>query len=272
VGPDAEQARFKRRPPAVDGLTMPMLARLRSRFRVLLASESGMALPTALFAMVAAMALASAALMSSVDVQQGTARDHDSKEAIAAADAGADLALVRLNRFLGNLGPTKPCVGPAGESQTATGGWCPSTPAEYVGEAFYSYRISAYNGTGTLNVVSVGTSGAVSRRVDIGLYSTSGRNPFAEEDLIGQEGIELKGGVNIRTDIGTNGDVTLTDENGKEAIVCGDVRHGVGKEAPTPDCSGEKLEGQRNLPEVEPPEGIETTNSNCRLSVTSVPV
>lgn len=230
-----------------------------------------MALPTALFAMVASMALASAAVMSSVDVQQGTGRDHDSKEAIAAADAGANLALLRLNRFLGNLSLANPCAGPAGEPQTPTSGWCPATSVEYVGDAFYSYRISAYNGTGTLSVVSVGTANGVSRRVDVGLYSTNGRNPFADEKLIGQDGIQLIGGVNIRTDLGTNGDITLNSENGKSATLCGDVRHGVGKKAPTPGCNGEILEGQRNLPAVEPPVGIETSNSNCRLAVTCSP-
>ena len=59
------------------------------------AASAGMALPTALFAMIASMALASAAVISSVDVQQGTDRDHDSKKAIAAADAGANIALLR---------------------------------------------------------------------------------------------------------------------------------------------------------------------------------
>ena len=62
-----------------------------------------MALPTALFAMIASFALASAAVISSVDVQQGSHRDSDSKEAIAAADAGASVALLRLNRFQSRL-------------------------------------------------------------------------------------------------------------------------------------------------------------------------
>jgi hypothetical protein len=227
-----------------------------------------MALPTALFAMIASFALGSAAIMSSVDVQQGTARDHDSKEAIAAADAGAGLALLRLNRFQSKLNTASPCVGPAGEAQTVTAGWCPSTPAEAVGDAVFSYRVSAYNGTGTLRVISVGTSGTVSRRVEVGLVSYSNKLVFAEEKLIGQSNITLKGSVNVRTDIGTNGDVTLVNENGANAVLCGNVRHGIGKEAPEPDCNGKKSEGERDLPAVTPPEGIATNNSNCRLAVT----
>ncbi len=227
-----------------------------------------MALPTALFAMIASLALASAAILSSVDVQQGTARDHDSKEAIAAADAGASVALLRLNRFQSSLSATYPCVGPAGEAQAASAGWCPGTASESVGGASFTYRVSAYDGTGIYSVVATGTSDTVSRRVEVGLVSYSGKNVFADEKLIGQSDVVLKGSVNIRTDIGTNGNIELVNENGKNAIICGNVRHGVGGEAPTPDCSGEKSEGEKNLPEVTPPENIATVNSNCRLAVT----
>ena len=66
-------------------------------------NERGLAVPTALMALIATFALASVAVMSTVDVQRGTARDHDSKEAIAAADAGASIEMLRLNRYLPRL-------------------------------------------------------------------------------------------------------------------------------------------------------------------------
>lgn len=224
-----------------------------------------MALPTALFAMVATMALASVAVLSSVDVQQGSARDHDSKEAIAAADAGASVALLRLNRFQEKLSAATPCVGPAGETLLSSESWCPSTVAEKVGNATYTYRVSAYSTTGVYNVVAVGTSGSVSRRVEVGLITYGGKEIFADEKMVGQDNIELKGSVNVKTDVGTNGNVTLVDENGKTAIVCGDVRHGVGKEGPTPDCNGKVTEGEKKLPEMEMPANIANENSDCRL-------
>jgi hypothetical protein len=224
-----------------------------------------MALPTALFAMIASMALASAAVLSSVDVQQGFSRDHASKEAIAAADAGASVALLRLNRFQSKLTAATPCVGPAGETLLSSAGWCPATTAEKVGDATYTYRVSAYAGTGTYNVIAVGTSGTVSRRVDVGLVSYNGKNIFADEKLIGQDGIELKGGVTVKTDIGTNGNIELNSENGKAPILCGDLRHGLGKSAPTPKCNGSVEEGEKNLPSITLPSNISTENSNCRL-------
>jgi hypothetical protein len=242
---------------------------IRRRLRALARSEDGMALPTALFAMIAGLALASAAVLSSVNVQQGTARDHDSKEAIAAADAGASIALLRLNRFQSKLSPTNRCVGPAGESLAESPefpGWCPTTPVESVGGATFFYRASAYSPTGTLSVVAVGTSGTVSRRVEVGLFSEGGNNVFADEKLIGQDGIEIKGNPYIHTSIGTNGSIT-----GKGSYtICGDERHGVGKEAPTPSCGGEKLEGEKTLPPVVAPADIATHNWNCRLAANCV--
>ncbi len=225
-----------------------------------------MALPTALFAMVASMALASVAVLSSVDVQQGSARDHDSKEAIAAADAGASIALWRLNRFQGSLSSATPCVGPSGETLVASSGWCPATTTESVGDATYAYRVSAYNGTGVYSVVAVGSSGTVSRRVEVGLVSYSGKNVFADEKVIGQDNITLEGTPDIRTDIGTNGNV----ESKGSGTICGDIRVGTGKydegTTATPDCSGEVTEGDKNLPEITAPADIATNNSNCRLA------
>lgn len=227
-----------------------------------------MALPTALFAMIASLALASVAVLSSVDVQRGSVRDHNSKEAIAAADAGASVALLRLNRFQSNLSATKPCVGPAGEALAASAGWCPATASESVGGASFTYRVSAYDGTGTYSVIAVGTSGTISRRVNVGLYSYSGKNVFADEKMIGQDNIELKGGITVISDVGTNGSISLNSENGKAPTLCGSLRHGLGQTAPTPQCNGTVSEGEKNLPEITPPSNLSTSNSNCRLSAT----
>ena len=231
--------------------------------RELRRTEKGMAVPTALMALVASFALASVAVMSTVDVQQGTKRDHQSKEAIAAADAGANIALLRLNRFLPNLSVSHPCIGPSGEYQTASAGWCPATATATVGNAVYSYSVSAYTGSGSIDVVSVGSSGDVSRRVNVALKTSSGKNVFAEERLIGQDEINLKGSFEIETSIGTNGSIF---QDGGSGTICGNDRHGTGKEAPTPSCSGQIIEENRELPLITPPANIATENSNCLLA------
>ncbi len=245
-------------------MTMAMLAAIRSRLWMLVHGEHGMALPTALFAMIASMGLASAAILSSVDAQQGTARDRDAKSAIAAADAGAGVALLRLNRFQGSLSEARPCIGPGGEEQTPSSGWCPATATESVGDASFQYMVSVFQKGGDLTVIAVGTSGDVSRRIEVGLLSRGGENVFADERVIGEDNITLEGTPDIRTNIGTNGDI----ESDGSGTICGDIRHGVGKTAPDPDCDGEVAEGNRSLPEVTAPEGIATSNSNCRLGAT----
>jgi hypothetical protein len=222
-----------------------------------------MALPTALFAAIASFGLASAAVMSSIDSQRGTTRDQYSKNAIAAADAGASVALMRLNRYQNSLNATTQCVNPAGVPQTPSGGWCPATSAESVGGATFTYQVSAFTPGSGLTLVATGTAGSVSRRITVGAISVSGGNIFANEHAIGQDGISLDGTPDIRTDIGTNGDVT-TDGDG---TICGNVRHGVGKTAPDPQCQGTVTEGNKNLPPVMPPADIATNNSNCRLDL-----
>jgi len=243
---------------------VPMLAidRFILLIRDLRRNERGIAVPTALMALIASFALGSVAVMSTVNVQKGTERDHDSQEAIAAADAGANIALLRLNRFLPYLTAAHPCVGPNGEYQTAVNGWCPSTATEPVGGASYSYMVSAYTANGEVDIVSVGSSGDVSRRISVALKTYSGKNVFADERVIGQDDIIINGNPRINTDIGTNGSIT-----GKgNPTICGNDRHGPGKEAPTPSCDGEKHEGEKDLPAITPPENIETENDNCRLA------
>jgi hypothetical protein len=244
---------------------MRAIDRLLLLVRDLPRGERGIAVPTALMAMVATFAISSVAVMSTVDVQQGTKRDHDSKEAIAAADAGANIALLRLNRYITNLSTAHPCVGTNGEWQTASGGWCPATTTEAVGGATYSYVVSAYAGSGTpLNVVSVGSSGTVKRRVNVALTTTKGQGVFADEKFIGQDKIEVNGNIKIEADIGTNGSIT---KNGASGSICGDERHGIGKSAPPPDCSGKGItEENRELPAIVPPANLETENANCMLA------
>jgi hypothetical protein len=249
---------------------MDFLRRLRLHTLRLARSEHGMALPTALFAMIASFGLASVAVISSVNAQRGTHRDSASKNAIAAADAGAGVALLRLNRFQSRLNGSNRCVGPAGEPQgeypVLNSGWCPPTAPETVGGATFSYMISAFKAGSELSIVGVGSVGGVSRRVNVKLSALNRKKVFQDEQLIGETGIKLEGGVTLETDMGTNGNVELTSEKGKSAKVCGDIRHGVGKTSPTPtSVCGKVTEGSQTLPPVVPPTGIETNNSDCRL-------
>src|SRR3954454_10428526 len=95
--------------------------------------EQGMALPVALFAMVSSMALAGAAVVATTDVQSGAQRDDSSKSALAAADAGANIARARQARYAFILNTANPCLIMSGgklqkgfSEQVGGQGWCPA--------------------------------------------------------------------------------------------------------------------------------------------------
>ncbi|HEX6689477.1 MAG TPA: hypothetical protein VF085_12575 [Solirubrobacterales bacterium] len=154
------------------------LAWIGSRLRLLIRSEQGMALPVALLATVASLSLAGAAVMSSIDVQSSSKRDNGSKSAIAAADAGANVAMQRLSRYGDSLSSSKPClkVNAGGQLEASTAPasepeWCEEIEGQ-VGGAGYGYRVSALGSSCAghdICIVSTGTADDVSRRVLLSL-------------------------------------------------------------------------------------------------------
>ncbi|HYG97293.1 MAG TPA: hypothetical protein VD741_09335 [Solirubrobacterales bacterium] len=234
-------------------------------------NERGMALPTAIFAMVASLGFAGAAVMSSVNVQQGSKRDGDSKSAIAAADAGANVALMRLNRYASAFSASTPCLGVSSNmlvlSGAAADGWCPAISGK-VGDSTYVYRSTPAVGSSTLSVVATGTNGAVSRRVAVTYKATTIGSALGKEGIIGLDDVEIDNNADARVSVGTNGNIHVHN-NGN---VCGNIRYGVGKKATFDNngtqCAGyAKTEGNVTLPPVSSfmPTGIATNNSNYRL-------
>jgi hypothetical protein len=229
-----------------------------------------MVLPTALFATIAAFGLATAAVVATVNAQQGTTRDHNAKEAIAAADAGASVAMMRLNRYAAALSASSPCLATSGSTLTLSGpagdGWCPEMTGT-VGGSSYAYRVSPLS-SGTMSIVASGLSGDVGRRIAISLTSSTVGSVLEGAGVIGVEDIKLDNNADIRVGVGTNGNVSLENS----ASICGNIRHGVGKEATftnnSSQCSGYGItEGNESLPPVSSfiPTDIATNNSDYRL-------
>jgi hypothetical protein len=174
--------------------------RISARLRLFLSDERGIALPTALFATIASLSLAGAAVISTVDVQQGTKRDNGSKSAIAAADAGANVAMMRLNRHAGQLSDATPCLNANAEGELEAGaasvsepGWCTPVAGE-VGGAAYSYRVSAFSSGGgnAIHIVSTGEASEVSRRIQLSLNESSLWTEGASKSQLIEEEIKLK--------------------------------------------------------------------------------
>ncbi|HVY97338.1 MAG TPA: hypothetical protein VHA54_10305 [Solirubrobacterales bacterium] len=180
---------------------MKHFARLRARLELVAShGERGMALPVALFAMVSSMALAGAAVVATVDVQQGASRDNSTKAAIAAADAGANVARERQSRYGFVLNEHNPCLGEVNGKLGAVqaeevGGqqWCPRIEGT-VGESQYAYRVSPVGldcGSDELCVVAEGTAGGVTRRIEV-TYDRSTLINNEEEKSIFEEAREIE--------------------------------------------------------------------------------
>jgi hypothetical protein len=179
---------------------MAAIDRFLHLVRQLRRSEAGMALPVALFAMISSMALAGAAVVATTDVQQGAQRDDSSKSAIAAADAGANVARERQTRYGFVLNNWNPClsVGSTGKltkgpAETVGGQqWCPPVSGT-VGDSTYIYRVSPVGqncGSYELCVVSTGTADQLSRRIEV-TYNRSGL-VTNESENIGRESREIR--------------------------------------------------------------------------------
>lgn len=237
-------------------------------------NESGMAVATALMAMTVAFSFAGAAVVYSANTQRGTARDSGSKQAIAAADAGANVALMRLNQYSKSISATNPCIGVSGSLLVVTkaeaDGWCPSVSGT-IGSASYTYRVGPSTtacSVSTSCIVSTGTANGVKRREEVTLGTSTVGGILSKAGLIGQEDITLENNVDVRVGVGTNGNISLSNS----ASICGDIRRGVGKkltfENSASQCSGYiKYEGNETLPAVSSfiPTNIATVNSNSRL-------
>lgn len=239
-----------------------------------------MALPTALLAMVASIALAGAAIVTTVNVQAGSKRDSGSKRAIAAADAGISAATTALGHHF-STGSEAPCP----DGGQPVDGWCPPQTADLGGDS-YAYRVSDLTQPCRefeFCVVAEGEASGVARRVLVGFEGAgtvtspntpppgdpggSGGAP-AIEGLIGEDELKLDGSALVRVNVGTNGNFVT---NGA-AVICGNVRHGIGmswiKSGSMQACKGtEVTEGNAKLPPVESfmPADIAENNSNYRL-------
>lgn len=173
---------------------MHLLDSLGKRLRQSLRDERGMALPFALFAMIAAMALVGVAVLASVDVQQGSHRDSGSKSAIAAADAGANVALQRQNQYASQLSEEEPCLNESAEGLepgpevSSEPGWCEPIVGE-VGGVPFTYRVSTVGGVcggHEACIVSTATANGVSRRVQLGLDQV-GITSFLDKERLEEE-------------------------------------------------------------------------------------
>jgi type II secretory pathway pseudopilin PulG len=213
------------------GRPLMLIQFLGTRLAERLRGEDGIAMPAVLMMVIAGLAMGGAAVTASVGAQKTSTRDQASKEALAAADAGMQQALYRQNKVV--VSESLPCViaGLAGDllaGAALSDGWCPPITGS-VGDASFTYRVKPATLVGTLQnerevrVVSIGTSGDVSRRIAENARSKTGLGIFSGGDLVGLDSLNMNPSSDITGDVGSNGNVVQGGGS-----LCGNVTYGYG--------------------------------------------
>jgi hypothetical protein len=247
------------------------------------AADGGFTLPTVMLMVFAAFAVASAAMAFSLSAQSGTTRDFATKDALAAAEAGAHEAMLRYNATTVDGVSWGQCL-PSGTKLTDGGNpaysWCPAQTAQLADGSTYTYRVGFPDATPsvplpphTAQIISQGSSNGVTRRVDVTIRSASSQTPFTAAGIIGLNSINLGKNSTLNGTSATNGDLTLTGNDS----VCGNTQVGPGRTVvgtltcptgPTPTVS----QGVTALPPVNQGDVGPPTNNNQNGNFFSVNV
>jgi Tfp pilus assembly protein PilX len=269
--------------PEIHAITRVLVTVPRAR----LAAESGFAVPVVLLSILVAFALGTVTVLASVNSQSSAVRDERAKEALAAAEAGVQHALLRYNRMTARA----PNVCVAGSSTMTTqapaaDGWCSPVTGSLAGnpDAAFTYRVcprgrdqalpcpspnTAHNIVGGeaasgIEIVSTGTVDGVSRRVEVIARSSGGDRPFAgNAGVIGLDSIRADGNASIYANVATNGAVTL-DNNADlycDAAYVGNGHGIIRRNSSTASCPA--TTASTSLPPVNQGD-VRTNNSNGR--------
>lgn len=194
-----------------------------SRLLTLHRRQDGVAIPVVIGALAVTAGLAAGVFAVSLEGQHSSARDRDSKRALAAAEAGLQMAFLKLSE----VRPTdSQCVTTAAVlpgTDGAAPGECPSVSGSLGNGATYSYVIATPT-SGTCTTVpgktpsakdrcitSIGMVNGVRRRVQAKMLYVPPLKPFQEAGLIARESVVIRRNeVNIVTTVGANGAVTVS--------------------------------------------------------------
>ncbi len=188
-----------------------------------LRGEDGFAVPTVLFMLLAAFAVASVAAVASISTQHGVVRDQDTKEALTAAEAGVSLALLHYNRV--PTSGTNTCVVSNGGTlfvAPPAGGWCQQVQGAS-GSGTFAYTVAPTDGE--IEIVSVGNANGVTRRINVVAESGGGQQIFSDATVKSQDTLTMDSNAKIHANAATNGDMILSSN----AQLCGQGSVGVGR-------------------------------------------
>ena len=195
-----------------------LLIRALARIKGIGSQESGFAVPTALLMLIGATAVVSIGVVSSIQVQEGSVRDRETKSALSVAESAVSEAMLHFNRIPPN---TNPCS-PVSSSPPDATGWCPAVSGSLNG-GVYTYSVRPLGGA--VEIVSSANVDGVARRIHVTAHSSSGQSIFSEATVMGKDWIHMDSNAEVRAGAATNGDISLSS-NAKQ---CGNASVGIGR-------------------------------------------
>jgi type II secretory pathway pseudopilin PulG len=223
-----------------------------------LKSEDGVAMPVVSWMLVVVSLLVAGFFTVSLQLSDTSNDDRWSKRALAAAEAGLQTAVYRLNQMpvLANQcladGPTAP---DAGSSE------CPSSSVYSLGNgASFTYYVTPQGGAGDCVslpdqdnvptdrcVTAIGTVNGVSRRLQARVANQPGPPTFNQVGLVGRTQVFAGNSSKLWSDVASNGNVHLgnsaeTHQLGGHVDVNGDILRGPGATYTT-EGSSQKIAG-----------------------------
>src|ERR1700761_9142701 len=126
-----------------------MRARLTSALRELRRSERGFALPVTIVVVFIGLGLAAVPVLASINAQHGDTHNQGSNQSLAAAEAGANLALQRQSQLVATTTSAKPCVGLNGTKLEAQATIASGTEAAWCAPVSMTASTSPAAPTGT---------------------------------------------------------------------------------------------------------------------------
>jgi hypothetical protein len=181
-------------------------------------SEDGVALPVAGGMLLVISILVVGFFTVSLRLNDTSGEDRSSKRALAAAEAGLEAAIFRLNQLNQTAKATRTASCLTSTWVAPSGGQCPGHTESLGNGAQYTYYVTPEGGaTGCVElpgvapdplldrcVTSVGTVNGVSRRIQTRIISEPVIAAFNQVGLVGKSLVFAYNSANLNTDVGSN--------------------------------------------------------------------
>jgi Tfp pilus assembly protein PilX len=219
--------------------------------RRLTTSQEGVALPVAT-AMLLVISLFVIAFFSvTLQVNETSIDDRSSKRALAAAEAGLQMALYRMNE----IGTSQPTQCFTTNWVPPVSGQCPAAPDGQLGNgATYTYYVTPELGTGLCLgvtgaetdrcITAVGRAGGLQRRVQVRANTLTGTISYKSVGLMSKSLMYGGNSSKITSDMGANGLVHWGNSAETFSNPAADIDGAIyrGPDSPTPEYSGSPKE------------------------------